>query len=385
MSFIAALRRAGPAAPTIALVFFINGTVFGNWVPRIPDVQRSLDLGEAALGLALLGLPVGSLIAMQGTGWLIARFGAARVTLAAMVMTCAAVTLPALAPSLFSLGAALAVFGAATGMLDVAMNAEADAVERAGGVPLMGLCHGMFSVGGMVGAVMGGLTAEFGIQPPLHLAVAGTGLACLGLAFGHHLPSRRGTPGIGSVLALPTRRLVGLAIICFIALMGEGAMADWSAVYLSGTLEATPVLAAAGFAAFSLAMAIGRIGSDAIVRRFGPRRVVEVGGLIAALGMGLAVTAGSASAAVTGFACVGLGYAAMVPILFRAAARAPGRTPGTNIAAVATIGYTGFLAGPPLIGFVAEAVGLGVALGLLVPISLIVTGLARRSHLPDRL
>jgi hypothetical protein len=229
----------------------------------------------------------------------------------------------------------------------------------------------------MVGAGIGGAVAAAGIAPPVHLASASILLLPAALAALAFLP--RGPRAVfeGSPFALPTAAMAALGIMCLCVLMAEGAIADWSAVYLRGTLEAGPFLAGAGFAAFSLTMTVGRLLGDRIVAHLGPLLVVRGGAVLAAAGLAAGLALTHPLAAVTGFAAVGLGLAGIVPILFRAAARVPGVQPGAGIAAVATSGYTGFLAGPPIIGFAAEVVGLGAALGIVCLMLLAVAMMAR--------
>jgi MFS family permease len=375
MTSLLARDRRPQAA--IAAIFLIHGTAFAGWVPRIPEIQRSLGLGEAELGLALLGMPAGSLVAMPVTGWLISRLGTLRMTFACTMIFLAAMTLPPLAEGTLQLAACLFVVGVGVGSMDVSMNAEAAGIEARYDRPIMGLCHGCYSLGGMVGATIGGTVAAVGVAPAAHLAAASLMLLPCALAALACLP--RGPRAVyeGAPFALPTAAMAALGLMCLCVLMGEGAIADWSAVYLSGTLEAGAFLAGAGFAAFSLTMTIGRLLGDRIVARLGPLLVVRGGALLAAAGLAAGLAFGHPLGAVAGFAAVGLGLAGIVPILFRAAARVPGVQPGAGIAAVATSGYTGFLAGPPIIGLAAEVVGLAAALGIVCVMLLAVAVMAR--------
>ena len=361
----------------MALVFATNSIVFGGWVVRIPEVQERLALSEGELGLSLLGLPAGALFVMLLTGSLVARFGAGRTTLGATLAFCASVAAPALAVNLWTLAAALALLGCFSGAMDVSMNAEAAAVEERLGRPIMAACHGFFSLGGMIGAGIGAAVAAAGVPLLLHLALTGLVMATLVASQRNVLigagaspeAARTSAEGAHVTFALPRGALFGPATMAFCVLVGEGAMADWSAVYLKSNLGTGAAVAGLGYAAFSLAMAAGRFLGDDVVARFGDVRIVRGGALLAALGLGLAVVVPHPMAAVIGFAGVGLGYAGVVPILFRAGSKAPDVLPGTGIAAVASAGYAGFLAGPPVIGFVAELVGLGGGLALVALLS----------------
>lgn len=356
-----AARRA------VMAVFFINGIALGNWFPRIPAVQRELGLSDGLLGLALLGTAAGALVAMPTTGWLIARRGSRAVTTAAALALCAALPLPARAPDLAWLIAALALLGAANGVLDVAMNAQAVAVERRYGRPIMTTFHGLWSLGGLIGAAVAGLVAGGGVGPRPHLlTIAAILLPVALLTRRWLLPARVDAGGGGPAFARPSRALAGLGVVGFCALLGEGAVADWSAVYLRNELGTGAGFAAAGYAAFSLAMAAGRFAGDALTARLGPVAIVRYGGLLVALGLGAALAVGQPVATLVGFACVGAGLACVFPVILSAAGRQGAINPGAALAAVSTAGYSGFLAGPPLIGFVAELAGLRVGLATVV-------------------
>lgn len=352
-------------------VFFLNGVALASWVVRIPAVQQKLSLGEGALGLALLGMAVGALVSMPLTGALISRFGSRPVVGGAALSLALAMVLPALAPGLLSLAAALFVLGASNGALDVSMNSQAVAVEKGYGRPIMASFHAAFSFGGLAGAAVGGVVAAAGIGVLAHLsAVAGLALVAALLAYRALMPAGADAGEDGApAFARPNRALLGLGIISFCVLLGEGAMADWSAVYLDGTLRTGPGFAAAGYAAFSLAMALGRLFGDGVTARFGAARVVRLGAAVAAIGLGAALAAGHPYAALAGFACAGVGFSIIFPAALSAAGRTQGMAAGPALAAVATAGYTGFLAGPPVIGFVAELVGLGGALYIVVALS----------------
>ncbi len=358
-------RDPRPARLAVMAVFFLNGAALGGWFPRIPEVQRDLRLSDGALGLALLGTAVGALVAQPATGWLIARWGSRRVTAVAALALCAALPLPPLATTLPRLLVALSALGAANGVLDVAMNVQAVAVERRYARPIMASFHGLFSLGGLAGAALAGLVAGRGVAPEPHLLTAAIVLAVVALVARRWLVPVDGEVGAaGPAFARPSRALAGLGIVAFCVLVGEGAVADWSAVYLRTTLGTSAGYAAAGYAVFSLTMAAGRLTGDRLTARLGPVAIVRSGGALVALGLGLALLAGRPLAGLVGFACVGAGLACAFPLVLSAAGRAPGQSPGAAIAAVAAAGYTGFLAGPPVIGFVAELFGLRVGLAV---------------------
>lgn len=359
-------------------MFLLSGALFANWVSRIPAVQQRLELGEAELGLALLGSAVGALIAMPLAGAVAARVGSHRVTKYAALAYCAVLPLLAVAPDLTTLALSLMMVGAAGGALNVAMNTQAVAVEKLYRRPIMSSFHAVFSLGGMIGAISGASVAALELSPLLHFTGIAALFAALALAASMWLLPDKIAAEAPPLFAKPTKDLLALGVIALCVMLGEGAMADWSAVYLKGTLGAGAGVAAAGYAAFSLAMASGRMAGDRLIQLLGPRTILAAGGLLAAFGLGSALLLAQLIPTFVGLACVGLGFSTIVPVVFSAAGRARGTAPaGVALAAVTTTGYFGFLIGPPLIGFAAELLSLRVALWLVVILSVLIAGLAR--------
>jgi MFS family permease len=358
-------------------IFFVNGALLASWVPHIPRVQERLGLAAGQLGFALLFPAVGALLAMPVVGLWVARVGSRKMTLLATIVLCSALPLLLLAPSLPLLILALALYGAANGAMDVAMNAQAVVVEERYRRPIMSSFHGMFSLGGFVGAGVTGLLVSTGTSPTTHVVAVALVLAVVALlALRYFLPAGVDATLQGPAFALPKRSLLGLGLIAFFVLVGEGAVGDWSAVYLTSVLGTGPGLAAAGYAAFSMMMAAGRLSGDLLVQRFGAVTLLQGSGLLAAVGLGLGLVVAHPLAAILGFACVGAGLANTIPILFSAAGRSPDMEPGPAIAAVATTGYLGLLVGPLLIGTVADLASLPLALGIVVVFSLMAAGMA---------
>lgn len=364
----------------VATAFLLNGIAGGNWFVRIPAVQENLDLSSSALGLALLGMPLGAIVAMPVAGWLVSRVGSRRVLWGATMAYCAAAAFPGFAPDLPTLILILAVFGASTGMMDVSMNAQGVAVERLYRRTIMSSFHAAYSVGAMIGAISGGIVASQGIDVREHLL--GVGIVCSIVAAvvprwllptsADIVERRSGTPLVPRV----PRPLLALGVVGFAGLLAEGAMADWSAVYLRQVIGTDQGMAAAGFAVFSLTMTIGRFTGDRLTDRLGGLAVVRGGSIIAAGGLALAIVSTSPYPVLIGFAAVGAGLSVIVPIIFSTAARTRGIASGPAIASVTTTGYFGFLVGPPLIGFVADVVTLRGAFGLVVVLVLIMAALS---------
>jgi MFS family permease len=366
-------------------VFFGNGLVFASWVLHVPTVRDALRLEPGVLGLALLGIAAGSLVSMPVAGALITRFGSRAVTRPMALLNPLTLVLPLLAPDLLTLVLALVVYGAVTGALDVAMNAQGVAVERRLARPVLSSFHAWFSFGALVGAALGAPLLGAGVTPLTHVSLVALVFAAVMLIAGTVLLPREAdgvdqgadTAAPGQIWR-PTPVVLLLGALGFIGLMGEGAIADWSAVYSRDLLNADVATAGLAYGAFSLAMTIGRVFGDTWRGRFGDARLVGWGATLAALGLAAALAAPTAWLAAPGFAAFGLGVANIVPVLFAAAGRSADA--GRAIAQVSTLGYFGFLAGPPLLGLVAQVSGLRLALALVAVLTFGIAILARLNH-----
>jgi fucose permease len=367
--------RAGVSA-----VFFLNGFGYGSWVPRIAEIQAKLSLSEGQLGLALFMAALGALLAMPLAGAAAHRCGSRAATAVTVVLFGLGLPGLALAPTLLGLGLALLFLGAAAGALDVSMNAQGVAVEKRHWRPIMSSLHGMFSVGGMTGAAATGLIAGAGVPLLPHLAGIATLVVVIGaVACRPLLPAAAEGDAGGPGFARPSLGILSPGIVALACLLSEGAVADWSAVYLSSSLGAGTAMAAAAFAAFSMMMAAGRFAGDALVARIGGDIVVRTGGALAAAGLALTLVIGHPVVAVIGFGLVGAGISCVFPVVLSSAARAPDLPPSAAIAAVCTVGYFGFLLGPPMIGGLAELVGLPAALALVVLLCTLIAALGSRA------
>lgn len=368
-------RRARGA---VTAIFLLNGLLFGSWAARIPAIRDRLGLSDGELGVALAFLPIGAILAMPAAGALAARMGSRRATRLAFALACIATGVVALAPSLAVLAAIALGVGVAMGSLDVSMNVHGVTVERRYGRPILSGFHAAFSLGGLAGAALGALAAAADLDVRVHLAVAAAVSGAIGLVW-----SRRFLPGSADASAAqdpifvrPPRRLWALGALAFACLVIEGASADWSGVYIKSELGAGAGFAALGFTAFSVTMTLGRLVGDRLVAGVGSVRLVRLGGLIAAAGFGVALAVSAPAAALVGFACLGAGMSSVIPIVFRAAGHVPGMASSVSLSAVTSVGYLGFVAGPPAIGGLAELTSLPVALGVLVLLAAAVAALA---------
>jgi HAD superfamily hydrolase (TIGR01509 family) len=367
-----------PARITVTALFLADGLLVGTWASRIPAVKHEAGLTDSGLGLALFAAALGALVAMPIAGWLTVRVGSRAVAVAALLTGSAALATLAFAGSFAVVALALFGFGAGVGATNVAVNAQGLLVERAHGRSILSSFHAGFSAGALAGAAAGALVAAGGVGPRAHFAVVGLVVGALALAGAQWLlpraaDDRRRAP----VLARPPRALVLIGAAAFVTMLAEGAAADWSAVYLSASVGAGPGVAGFAYAMFSVAMVASRLSGDRVNERIGPAALVRVGGLLAASGLAFALIGASPLAGLMGFAAMGAGLGVVVPVLFRAAGTSQAVASGVGVAAVSTIGWLGFLAGPPAIGFTAGAVGLPNALWIVVGAALSLALLAR--------
>jgi len=361
--------------------FLVHGLVVSTWLSRIPAIQSTLHLKNGVLGLCLLGSAVGSLGSIPLCGRMVGRYGSSRVTTWTSVAFCLTLILPGLAFNALTLFLALTVYGAAAGANDVAMNAQGVAVENALGHPTMSRFHAMFSIGGMIGAGLGGLVAAHHIQPLPHLFAGALVFLAITLSTATLTSELEEQQHAAGAHRLPFRAippvLLALCAIGFCAFLSEGAMADWIAVYLKQVLKAGQGLAAIGYAVFSVGMAIFRLLGDSITARLGPARTVRTAALVAMFGLIFALSMESPYWALPGFAAAGAGFSVIIPLVFAAGGRVPSVSRGAGIATVSGIGYLAFLFGPPSIGFLSQLTNLRYALFLVVLLMFISAWLSR--------
>ncbi|GAA2164810.1 MFS transporter [Actinomadura napierensis] len=372
------VARGRAALAAVGAILFANGAAFSTWAARVPDVRDALELSPGQLSIALTGLAAGALAGLPLAGLLIARLGSRRI-LAGAGIYLGALPLVALAPRLSCLTGALTVFAVANSVVDVAMNTQGALAERLGSRPLMGGFHAMFSLGGVTGAAAGGLAAHAGLNPETHFLLVAVLLSTLcAVATAFLPPDVRNAGGPGPSVARPGRGVWTPGLVAFCALMGEGTVNDWGSVYLRDVAGAPPWLAAAGFAVFSAGMVVGRLAADRIRARTGSHRFLFGCATLAATGAVVALALPFTWTSLAGYALIGLGLAAVVPVTFsHVARRAPG-APGPAIAAASTIGYVGFLAGPPIIGALTGTAGLHAVMVVFLALMIVVVALAPR-------
>ncbi|HEX3723044.1 MAG TPA: MFS transporter, partial [Nitrolancea sp.] len=349
---------------------------------RIPDVKDRLGLSTGQLGISLLALTVSLILAMPLVSWLLTRFESRAIARATAFAFVVVPVLPVLAVDQATLMLGLAFYGVTASMLDVAINIQGTDVEARMRRPAMSSFHGLYSVGGIAGSAIGGGLAALGISPRLHLFIVALFMGIFGgYIAGWLLPESPVKDDRGPMFARPTRLLAVLGIVAFCAVLNEGAMSDWSAVYLRDAIGTSAGLAAVGFTVFSITMTAGRLTGDRLAMRFGSSRLIRIGGALSALGLGLSLLFPSLPATLVGFACVGAGMSFVFPLVVSAASRSGRIAPGPAIAAISTAAYVGLVAGPSSIGLTSDLFSLRVALGIVVMLCLVVAVLAR--HVSD--
>ena len=352
------------------LVFFLQPVPFGGWLPRIPDVQHALGLGPAALAVALLGLPCGTLLTLPFAGPMVERIGAHRGMLIGLPLNFLAVCLPALAPSQLTLFLALMLTGATLSFVELSLNVTAAEAEKATGNLIMSKSHGFWSLGIMAGSLIGAGMAGLGLSPVLSVSIAAIVALPVAIFVVKQLPAGANTAHARDShrpsFQLPSWALLAICLFVFGITMTEGAMADWSAVFMRSVLGADAATAGLGYSAFALVVALGRLVGDRLRERWGATILARVCGAFAIAGVAVLVVAPNAPLAYLGFGIIGLGVSVGFPLGVSAAAALPGSA-SQNVAVLSFVALTGFLVGPPLIGFIAEHVAMRVGLAVLIP------------------
>ncbi|MFI6702972.1 MFS transporter [Streptomyces sp. NPDC050509] len=370
------------ARVAVAVLFFTNGALFANLLPRYPQIKADLDIGNAAYGLAVAAFPAGAIAAGLAAGVAIRWLGSARTAVAGTLVTGVGILAAGLADSVVMFAAALFLAGAADSITDVAQNAHGLRVQRRYGRSIINSFHAVWSIGAVVGGSMAAAAITLGLSRGQHLAVSAVVFAitaCVALRFCLPGPDTEppGETDDGREAVRPERAAAGpravyvLAALVLIATAGtlvEDAGSSWATLYLSDSLDASVTLAACGFIALVGAQFIGRLLGDRLVDRFGQRTVARAGGLIAAAGMGLALAVPTVPGTILGFAAAGFGVATLIPAAMHEADELPGLKAGSGLAIVSWLMRLGFLVSPPVVGLIADATSLRAGL-LVVPLA----------------
>jgi MFS family permease len=365
----------------VKISFFTNGFILANWVSRLPRIQELYSADNGTIGLVLLGLSIGAVTIMPFAGWAIIKNGSRKITLVALIMYCIIVPLiPYMGyiPALIGLYFFMGLF---TGVLDVAMNAQAVMIEQQYKKPIMTSFHAFFSIGMALGAWCGALFAELNVELVLHFStivlfsLIGVAWASRNLIYDKPDPSLKHD---GPLFRLPNRALVSIGIITFCCMLGEGAMSEWSVNFMENVALSAKTTAPIALSAFATAMTIGRLLGDRMRTHFGDPKMIMAGGALATVGLLAALIIATPMVSIAGFFLVGLGLSTIVPIAYSISGHTKDLPPGVGLAMVTTVGYSGFLIGPPVIGFIADWQTLRIALAVVAVLFVIMTMLAFR-------
>lgn len=376
-----AVRKARIAT---LLMFLICGISVSAWAPMVPLAKQRTGINEAELGIILLAMGLGAIVTMPFVGPIIQKTGSRKVIIASSVLAAVILPLLTIVDTPVLLATALFFFGGAMGSLDVSMNAQAVVVQEEMGRPVMSSFHGMFSLGGLVGSIMFGGLLMLSLKPPIAACVISVCLLIIVLTHYKYFLDHSPKEEEGFAFRLPKGPVVMLGVFCFIVFLAEGALLDWSALFLQNHRGFAISTAGAGYAVFSVAMAVMRFTGDNLVHKFSPQKIVFWGATLATIGLLVSVLLPWQATTLLGFLLIGIGAANIVPVLFSAAGKADIKSPELALAAVTTMGYAGQLAGPALIGFAAHLSSLPVALGLMAaPLLLVALSFTQRKKEPS--
>jgi MFS family permease len=364
----------------VSSFFFLAGVCFASWASRIPDIQSKLHLTNAALGGVLLSLPVGLMVSLPVAGFLVARYGSRVVLICAAALYACTLPLLGFAQSATQLMISLFVFGFGGNLLNISVNTQAVGTEALYRRPIMASYHGIWSLAGFSGAAIGTLMVRLGLLPGYHyLCIMAAALLIVVTGAGSLIPKDVNSAAKQPIFARPDRSILNLGLIAFCSMICEGAMFDWSGVYFQNVVQPGKSLVTIGYTAFMSTMATGRFIGDWAVLRLGMKRTLQLSGALTATGLLLAVIFPYFITATFGFLLVGAGVSSVIPMIYSAAGKSKRMSPGVAIAAVSTIGYLGFLIGPPFIGFIAQATSLRVSLALIAVMGTMIGLIATKS------
>jgi MFS family permease len=351
----------------LGALFFFMGICFASWAARIPDIQAKFQLSEGELGTLLLCLPIGSMLGLPIAGWSVHHYGSRIVILICSFAYALSLPLIGLAPNLWVITPVLILFGMLGNIMNISLNTQALGFENLLGKSILASFHGIWSMAGFTGAGLGAGMIFLSFSPAAHYVVVAL-LSILLVLFSQKFvinDKRAAGEEGGLVLRKPDSLLLRVGLISFLGMMAEGCMFDWSGVYFKKIVEAEPELVSLGYVCFMGAMASGRFVTDKAINRYGKIPVLQVSGILIFLGLLLAVLFPSLYAAALGFLMVGFGVASIVPVAYGIAGRSKLYSPSVALAMVSTLSFFGFLVGPPLIGFIAEAFNLKISFALI--------------------
>jgi MFS family permease len=363
----------------VSWFFLCCGLVFSSWAARIPAIKDLFGLNEASLGAVLFMLPFGSFLALPIAGWAVHRFGSRKITALSAIGYALQLVMIGYCREVWQLSAVLFLFGFFGDFLNISMNTQGLTVQRMIDRPVLSGMHGLWSVGALLGAVIGGWSLRLGWSTLQHLAWVGIASVLLSIVFyGWLVTEQRPVGGPQKIFVRPEPALLMLGLICFCTAVCEGAMADWSSLYYRQVLRDPGGVSTTGYTAFTFAMAVGRLMGDRIILWLRYKKTLMLNGMCIALGLALALGIPHPATVIAGYALVGIGVSVVIPIVYMVAGKSGKMAPAAALAAVSTVGFTGFLLGPPMIGFIAHETGLRLALVTVLFLGMLITLLAWR-------
>lgn len=367
----------------VGAFFFVQGLCFATWACRIPDIKNMLHLSEGGLGSILLALPIGLMASLPLSGWMVSKFGSKKMVLAGAILYALTLTSIGFVTRTEQLVIVLFVFGLWGNLCNIAINTQAVEVESMYGKSIMASFHGLWSLAGFIGAMIGSLFISINIPPYVHFTlIAITAFAVILIANKHTVDDHgTGSNQAQPLFVKPDRDLLMLGLIGFCCMVCEGAMFDWSGVYFQKAVKVSESLTTLGYVAFMSTMAGGRFTGDWLVNKIGRKKMLQISGALIASGLGIAVLFPALIPATLGFLLVGFGVSSVVPLVYSAAGRSTTMSPGIALAAVSSISFLGFLIGPPLIGFIAQASDIRVSFAIVGLLGFCTTLLSSKAKL----
>lgn len=350
----------------VSVFFFIAGLTVSTWASRIPDVKTALHLSDAALGSILFAIPVGQIISLPLSGWLVSKFGSRQLVIAAAILFPLTLILLGFATSVWQLVTVLFFFGVWGNLINIAMNTQAVGVESLYGRSIMASFHGLWSLAGFCGAAAGNFFVALNISPLVQFSIiAVAAMVMVATSYRYTLPDTEDKKESQQFFVKPDKAVLLLGFVAFCSMICEGAMADWSGVYFQNIIHSPAAYKTLGYVSFMGTMATGRFIGDKLITKFGVKRILQVSGILIASGLFIVVMFPYLSSAIVGCLLVGFGTSCVVPMVYAMAGKSSTMSPGLALAAVSTISFVGFLLGPPVIGFIAQLAGLRWSFALL--------------------
>jgi len=368
----------------VSAFYFCMGLCFASWASRIPDIKTKLHLSEAELGSVLLALPIGQLVTMPVSGRLVTKYGSRTILSFAILLYAVELTNIGWATQMWQLALALFIFGVVGNLSNISVNTQGVLAEKIYGRPIMTSFHGVWSTAGFTGAMVGLLMMNLKLTPREHFfVVAGLVFITVLIARKYLIPGTTPEPTKKKFFSKPEGVLVQLGIIAFCSMAAEGAMFDWSGVYFKEVVIAPHSLVTMGYASFMIMMATGRFLGDSIISRVGRKKMLQISGILVLSGLMISVLFPYLVTATLGFLIVGFGVSSVIPTVYSTAARSAKVAPGMALAGVSSIGFLGFLLGPPLIGYIAQAASLRYSFAVVALFGLCITIMVSKLKVMD--